>query len=399
MRLAETPQEFAMRLAEMPGENSLETQFAISEPELSGRINTDYRTVESLKNFLSINGFDRDWLAYRTRYEYTIDLLTRFRNVRELKATSLIIPMEIHERKTLNMIMKTNFVHDYGLMYPYLILNVEEATGVYSGTNSAVQRAFAKFVYDSSYRSPNGRGYMIMRPIQDEAKVYRPAPLASLTSMMLSIRKPNGTLYNNSIDDFGIAKIEHEVWNNMYLKIVLDKYFDRNEFYIGDSILVRNFKFQEIHHPQNHQNSRGLESLVEFMNRREGHEIVEIGQANSQGFHNNFYVLAPGELDQLKGHVELNIEGINALRAWNSHGDHHGDHDEHDENTQCREERHGEKNCTEDSLEKPKHSCHVRPPKMGDIINASLQNVASFTVTTFEGDVSCLGVSLIGTGG
>lgn len=380
----ETPNEFVAKLLDVPlfmkDENTLDNQYEVPNVNLHGKLNHDYSSAESIKHYVSVNGFDRDWTHWRKRYNFSIDLENRFRNVREIKANSLILPMEIHERKTLNMIPKTNFVHEYGLQYPYVILNVQEASGVYSGTNSAVRSAFTKFVYDSSYRSPNGRGYMLMKPIQNESKIFRPAPLASLSSICLSIRKPNGTLYNNSIDDFGIFKVEHEAWNNMYLKVVLDKYFDRNEFYIGDSIIMRNFKLPSL------RNNNALERFATFMNRLEGHEIVEIGKANSQGFHDNFYILAPGELDQLSGVIKMDTECIDALNSYN--------------NTKTDEDNNksssDEDECTEESTTT---TTNEKRNKIGDLINASLQNVLAFTVITMEGDVSCLNVSLIGTGG
>ena len=369
-------------------------------------ITSTLRNIAQLDNYVSVNGFDRDWVVHKHRYSYTLSLGTRFRNVREIQATCLVIPMEIYEKKTMSMLPKTNFVHDYGLMYPYLLLTLNEATDVYAGTNSAVRRAFAKFVYDSSYRSPNGRGYMILRPMQRESKIFRPAPLASLTSMTLSIQKPNGTLYNNSIDDFGVHKVEHEAWNRMYLKVVLDKYFDRNEFYIGDSIIIKEFELKieskkeyrgeddddaAVDDPVPYACINGLRRLCEFMNRAEGHEIVEIGKGNSQGFHNNFYVLAPGVLDQIEGKVEVDADAIAGLKAYNLR-------EFKQQEGACCEEAAGEEGCSDESMvdkKAPPAFSQVR----GHVINASLQNVASFKVVTYEGDDTVLNVSLIGAGG
>ena len=356
---------------------------------------TSHVEVEKLENYVSVNGFDRDWIRHKKRYAYSIGLDTRLRNVHEIQATCLLIPMEIHEKTTLTMVPKNTFVHDYGLQYPYLILTIGEAPEVYSGTNPAVRRAFAKFIYDSSYRAPNGRGYMIMRPMQFERKIFRPAPLASLSTLTLTIQKPNGTLYNNSIDDFGIVKIEHEIFNRMYLKLVLNKYFDRNEFYIGDSVIVREFElFEEKNHEDHHERHQDgdIRRLCDFMNRAEGHEVVEIGQANSEGFHNTFHILAPGVLDQLEGRVEIDTKMIDALTRFNSrHEQHHGSNRRHDDRDDCSGD------CSEESPQEQKH-CEFKT-SVGHVINASLQNVISFKVTTLEGNVSCLGVSLIGTGG
>ncbi len=345
--------------------------------------------VDSVRHYLSLTGADRDWVAQRHRYRYALDVGARFRNVGTLAATCIILPMEISEKRTLSMVPKSTFLHEYGLMYPYLLLCVENAASVYTGANAAVRRAFAKFVYETSYRSPNGRGYLIMRPMQNESMVFRPAPLASLDRISLEIQKPNGTLYNDAVDDFGVIKIEHEAWNRMFLKVITDKYFDRNEFYIGDSIILAGFDLGS---------SKALERLAAFMNRREGHEIAEIGKANAQGFHNNFYIPAPAQLDSEVGRMELDVEVIESLVAYNRSkriddvACHIGDGDS-SEVGESSSERGCEPCCTEDSS--GPFPPAQKPECIGKVINASLQNTVSFTVTTLESDVSCLNVSLV----
>jgi hypothetical protein len=280
-----------------------------------------------------------------------------------------VVPLEICEKKTLNMVPKNSFEHEYGLMYPYLLLNIDETSGPYEGTNTAVRHAFAKFVHQSSYRSPNGRGYMIMRPMQDESFEFRPAPMASLSSMTLQIQKPNGTLYNESFDDIGIIKLEYEAWNLKYVKVVTDKFFDRNEFYIGDSILIRGF-------------NTGIREIDSFANRPEGHEIVEIGKANAQGFHNNFYIVAPGKINSNVGKMEVDSKALDALMRYN------------ESNALC------ECDCCEDEALCSNDSSFDKMNDnkvIGRVINASLQITLAFCVSTLEGDVSVLNVSMVGS--
>ena len=322
--------------------------------------------LETVKHYLSVNGFDRDSLTYKKRFSFSIDFENRFRNVTSIAATCLVVPLEISEKKTLNMVPKNSFVHEYGLMYPYLLMHIDETSGGYVGTNTAVRHAFAKFVHESSYRSPNGRGYMIMRPMQGEEKTFRPAPLASFNSMSLQIQKPSGQLYNESFDDIGVVKLEHEAWNEKYVKIVTDKFFDRNEFYIGDSILVRGFNI-------------GIHEIDEFANRPEGHEIVELGKANAQGFHNNFYVQAPGKLDSRIGKIVTDSRALEALARYNE---------------VCSCECVCDATCSNDSQPVAPQETHEK--LVGRLINASLQITAAFAVSTLEGDVSVLNVSMVG---
>ena len=87
----------------------------------------------------------------------------------------------------------------------------------------------------------NGRGYVILQPTQNETKMCEQQNLASLQRLTFSVLKPNGTLYSNSIDDYNVWKIDYQCYNTMYLQVVLDKFFDKNEFFIGDTIVIKNF--------------------------------------------------------------------------------------------------------------------------------------------------------------
>ena len=142
----------------------------------------------------------------------------------------------------------------------------------------------------------------------------------------------------------------------------------------------------------------------DFINRSEGHEIVQIGKANTQGFHNNFYILAPGMLDQLNGKMVLDSEILDAINIYNTGDDVvYSSDDEITADAQgiCRVGN----ICTDESANQITNSKNYNNnatnmmsttsrPILGNIINASLQNVLSFEIVTMEGDHRVLGVSL-----
>jgi hypothetical protein len=353
-----TPSEFARFLTKEP------EFFDRSEEKLFPPVDTGdavqpppsaHTSVVDVIGYVSANGFDRDWVTNKHRHRFHVDFQKRFRNVTCFRATCLIVPMEIQERASLVDRPKTYFVNDYGLAYPYVLLQIDEFGDVYDGSNAAARRAFAKFVFESSYRAPNGRGYMILRPVQNEAKRFHQAPLASLSAVTLAVQKPTGALYNNSIDDFTIAYVQYEIFNRMYIKIVTDKFFDRNEFYVGDTILIRDFKMYV--DGEEERDSTLSMRMRAFFDRPEGHDIVVMGRANAQGFHNNFYVMAPGALDQLNGKFALDDEFIGEIERFSQ-----------DENSNKRIQ--------------------------GHVINTSLQNTVTFEVTSRECDSRVLGAAL-----
>lgn len=269
--------------------------------------------------YISINGADRDWHTDRLRYKYVVDFSSKKdnsigntpRNIEMFKVSSVMIPAEICERGHCRSIPKLQFQHDFDFQYPYIMLRIDEFPSNYDGTNSNVRNCFCKLLFDKTYRTPNGRGYTLLKPMQDEKIVFYPNRLASLQHMSLSFLKPNGTLFNNSIDDYMIFKVEHEAFNPMYLKVVVDKFFDKNEFYLGDHVNVRKFTLDKKIDVQSLR-------LVEFMNRYEGHDIVEIGKPNDDGYYNAFYILAPGTINQKLGTMKEDQDIIDALNSYNT---------------------------------------------------------------------------------
>jgi hypothetical protein len=275
-----------------------------------------------LDKYLAINGFDRNWIIEKNRFNFKVDfsysdnsLKQRYRNIKTIEATRAIIPMEIFEVISVNNVPKTNYNYEFSFAYPYITLNVDEINDVYDGTNDNIRRSFCQFVFDKCYKSPNGRGYIILNPIQKERKLFYPAPLPSLNRLSLSLRKPNGDLLNNSRDEYKIFKVEYEVRNKKYLKIVTNIYFDKNEFFRGDTILLTGYTMT--------MRDPGMSSLMiqywhDFINRKQGHDILEIGQANDQGYFRTFYIEGPGAFDVNIGEFVINQDMITTLNLYNN---------------------------------------------------------------------------------
>ena len=275
--------------------------------------------------YLTFNGFDRDWVHQKLRCQFSIDmnsLSTKYRNIASISFKRLIVPNEIIEQRSLLNMPKFVHHHDQKLAYPYISLQVDEISDVCDGINQTMQKSFAQFVFESSYKCPNGRGYVILSPAQDETKEFYPQPLSALQRLSFSILKPNGTLFNNNKDDYNIFKIEYESYNTLYIKIITDKFFDKNEFYIGDSIQLSNYTMYQPASatPYHSCTQQDYASMSEFVNRPEGHEIVQLGDANENGFYRSFYVLGPCKFDQTIGKLVIHKGLVDALRHYNTAG-------------------------------------------------------------------------------
>ena len=287
--------------------------------------------IEAIK-YICVNGFDRNWTLEPYRYSFTARLVdgpTNFNDITAIQSTSLIIPAEIRHGLRTSQVTpdyvpdKPNFEHSFSFSFPYVILMIDELDDVYEGTNDIVRRSFCHFKYQRHYQAPNGRGYIQLDPMQHEIKRFFPAPLSSLRNLTLSVRKPNGTLFNSSRDDQKLKKIEYEPFQPNLLHIILEKSFDRNEFFVGDTVVL-NARLDAKDAKGGTEDSfstsleiDALERMQTFLNRQEGHEIIELGATNENDRNNGFYIFAPGTLDQENGDLELDEIALAALVAYN----------------------------------------------------------------------------------
>lgn len=278
-------------------------------------LNPRAEKVKEVQKYLSINSSDRDWTLEPLRYQYSIhslgdssgDLQRRYRNIESIAVGRVVIPEEIIENKSFN--------HDFSFAYPYLILQIDEFNDVYDGTNDNVRKAFSMLIFDACYKAPNGRGYIILKPIQNEKKRFYPVPLSSLGKLSVSLLKPNGQLLNRSSDAYKIQKFEYDqILYAQYFKVITNVYFDKNEFFVGDEVILQNHELS-VNTPNITESA--ARKFNEFINRREGHEIKAIGAANENGFFNSFYIQAPGYFDKANGQYIVDQTLITALNEYN----------------------------------------------------------------------------------
>ena len=276
--------------------------------------------------YLTLSGSDRDEEAYPYRFQFTArtggnqtehSLQGTYRDVQWIEATRVILPSEIVQATGTVVMPKGWYNMEFSFAYPYVVLCLGGLSGVCDGTNEALRNAFCVLAYDSDYRAPNGRGYVLLRPMQGERKTFR-TPMASLGDLAVTILKPNGTLFNNSSDVYRVASLQYDPQNRLYLKVILDRYFDRNELFMGDSVRVRGMAMTASPAALADGIAPYVATLEAYVNRPEGFEIVQMAQPNDQGFYRAFYVLAPGVLDVANGRVITDanmIAVVNALGA------------------------------------------------------------------------------------
>ena len=281
---------------------------------------TQTQTQTQIRRYVVIAGFDRDLTVDKMRYDFNIDvggtrsgcLQTSYKSVTSIETQCVILPstesLDVQDRTTVASSL-------FGL--PYVTLHLDNVT-LCEGTNDTLRGALAVMRFERSYRSPNGRSYIVLLPMQGERKTFSP-PLASLPNFRMSLRRPNGTLLENSRDDFGFMKIEYEAFNQRLVKIVTSKYFDPKEFLPGDNVYMRQCTIQLsaiLEASAAHRMAR--DTLQAFLNRAEGHQIVELGQSNAKGFCRTFYLAAPGVANQVTGAFDLDVGVTDLIQSINN---------------------------------------------------------------------------------
>lgn len=322
--------------------------------------------------YVTVSSSDRNVLSDPNRCSYSVNVSEsyRFRNIVRIEFTKLIIPADSFGSSAGRAFIRagSSASTEFNVSVPYIILDVDPINDVYVNRGGGT----TLFVYDNCHRSSNGRGYIRFIPMQNEAKIYKPTPLSQLPQLTIRLKKPSGALLNNTMDRYSIIQLQYELWNKFYLKVIVNKFFSLNEFAVGDTIVVQNLAVQNT--------IENYSQLVDFINRPEGHEIVQSGEANTQGYYKYFYIYAPGSLDQDTGTIQLDADMIALIQniSGSNQQPNTGDCDCDDDLTEP----------TDPDPVVPDPSAPVVVP--GQIVNQSLQNTISFTVTMEEQDSDVL---------
>ena len=230
---------------------------------------------------ISIDGSDRNRTSMPFRYDFTSYLSEPLRNIKEIRTTSVVIPMQDH---TVNC--------------PHLLLMLEEVAGPFQhSSNDATRRAFSKMVPKATYKGvqhaasageevypPSGRSYAILEPVPDIATVFSPL-LSSLSRLSVRLTRPNGVPISTAKDTHQVVKVTEA--NDENWMITTKSRWRRQEFARGDIVTIS-------------ECSTGVKAFDQHINRAGGHVILASGGAENavadEGC-NTIIIRCPGEVD------------------------------------------------------------------------------------------------------
>lgn len=301
-------------------------------------------------NYIIANSLDRDWFnTDETRYRFRVNfrptdpefkgagIQDLYRNVTSIELVNALIPQDC-----VNIPFDTRIYIDI-LNFPYLLLQIQEFSDVFRGTNSHNDRAFSVLIFDKQHDSsvlssdyisgsntivqtdPKTQFYREYRktfykytPAYFEKKVFFNQPMASLPHMSINLTTPAGeNLYTDSdvlsitsvsTIQLSAADLEYSdavsypndnsgYASRSYIRIETTSSFSNKIFRLGDLIRIQGFTCAA---------AANSNRLIEFMNRESGHYILNtdkclVGLQSAtnlnQGYTSNIYIAPPGNLN------------------------------------------------------------------------------------------------------
>ena len=257
-----------------------------------------------------------------TLTERNAHITTNFTNIVSLRVTNVTLPTEIINATVGITNINLQDGAPFEFAHPYVLLQIEELQNVYEGTNESIRRSFCQLQYDRYFKTPNGRGYVILKPVQEERKMFRPAPLSTLPNMSLSLIKPNGELVNDSYDGLEIVDIRKE---NLYIRVTTHKFFKKDDIFVGDTVVFKQVQLFVTYSDSSitidgetlpAQNEEYISKFNDFINRTKGHMVISIGDPTTGGMYNSFCVRGPLGVDYdtgLLGETEFGSEAFQIM--------------------------------------------------------------------------------------
>jgi hypothetical protein len=240
--------------------------------------------------YLSLDSGDRDHVLHPKRYEYVVKL-DPLRSVAKLRVWNLTIPLGPSDPAVLSV--RANVSH--------LWLWIEEVSGAYSKNVADVaRRAFCKLIMSYSHEPANGRGYLMYEPVMEDARTFSP-PLASLSTLTLSLRRPDGSLVDGSRDDFRLTSIHKNSDADANWVLNTDRCWEDASFMTGDVL-----RLSEI--------DTGFVELNGFLNSTTGHIVLAVGYPLGTSYR-SLIIRKPGVVDQATGIFEGDTKIHEQLQA------------------------------------------------------------------------------------
>tara|TARA_B100000768_G_C11258239_1_gene367481 strand:+ start:501 stop:1667 length:1167 start_codon:yes stop_codon:yes gene_type:complete len=288
---------------------------------------------------IKINGFDKKTFEFKIKFGDSDDILD-YTNIigkrnklnipkKFFNLKSLIIPLELKNITSIQIITLTlpnrlvylgkgNYTNI--LNFRYLTVYSEDISNTYYGTNKNLNYTLGVLYPLSTVFPTNNIKYIEFKEKGGFNKIYNPVPLATINSLNISIKDPNGNTLNFKNDILTIKEIKI-IKDKNFIKIETTEYFNQ-EYCNGDIIIIKNFSFSNT---ESNLSQTNYLKIKEFINRKQGHRIYLSDNfkdniiLNTGTLKNEFSILTDGDYNDDNFEIEQYIN--NNLTIKNVEGD------------------------------------------------------------------------------
>ena len=375
--------------------------------------NKEYKDKEIVRNPFYNPEKDKGQIIYYVKKMVSgnrnANIMTIYKNVTKIELNHIVLPYDYmftsYTSKTgdfaskiplvdgpINSICKSESIvnaifQQSTFSHPYLLLHIEEVDGIYDATSNMVEKSFCKITifreWSVNVYAPNstlacpGRlpGFVILKPTSDNGKEYKQSALASLNKFTIRILNPQGKVISTNnevaiIEQIAFLPVSENKFDRKCLVIKSKNWLAANTFLVNHIIKISNY--QLMCHSKDSKINIGIDLLSEFINRDEGHTIINIGHINNKknigespiildtntnGYFNVIFIYSDGYFDE--------DHGIYIPSLGNT------------DNLESRE-------IISDELMEYLILPELKGNNYGKVINLSMQTNISFTITNLE---------------
>jgi len=292
----------------------------------------------SVKNYILINGSDREWYGYWddnnkyispteiNRYNFTVrfgdddtnslNIIKTMYNVSKVELDNAYIvkgdnqnDIRFLPENSVDIMGKNVYIsiNKDITSYPYMILSINELNQNNATTSKNKFSYFTNLDYLDDLGHDNtqklylgegapyeetiiGRNYIKLES-KHESIYYN--HIQKLDRMTINLLKPDGEKYFKNVNEtIYIKEINHsknDTWQNNtieYITLEFNNSVDKSQFHIGDRIIAKNLKFLTAQYnnmqanTSKHNNLVGYTEFMDFLNRDEGHIVMGLGTKN-----------------------------------------------------------------------------------------------------------------------
>ncbi len=255
---------------------------------------------------LILNSLDRDWVNNEgsTPYNFEVSFTETnssniaiieesYKNISSIEIPSFIISNSIDDTTyhSNSHVRPTN--------NPYLLVELDEIIESSRGTNKYLDSSMGIYT-PSDLVIENSNNIKNIRYVNtgDIKKNYFQTPISTLSELKVKIRNPSGTLLNSN-DVVGVSGIYNgqdplQSDGTDYLKVRCSTFFTDDEFESGDTVIFKNYNYSNMSYSESY-------NFQEFINRSQGHKIIDIGRSTSATLFNEIHIQTPSSYSRNTG--------------------------------------------------------------------------------------------------